>query len=63
MSIIPTSPASAIRKYFNDPRTSGIKLAEIKDFKVGDPAGYDEIGALCLAYYGRAGGHHADGTE
>jgi hypothetical protein len=46
----PTSPAMAIRKFFNDPRFP-VKLAEIKEFKVEDPAGYDEIGAACVKYY------------
>ena len=46
----PTSPAAAIRKFYNDPRFP-IKLAEIKDFKINDPDGYDEIGALCIAFF------------
>jgi len=50
----PQSPAAAIRKFYNDPRFP-IKLAEIKEFKIGDPAGYDEIGALCIKHYAEGG--------
>jgi len=50
----PQSPAAAIRKFFNDPRFP-MKLAEIKEFKIGDPSGYDEIGALCIAFFAAGG--------
>jgi len=46
----PTTPAAALRKFFNDPRLP-FNLKELKEFKVEDPDGFAEIGALCVAHY------------
>jgi len=44
--------ATAIRKFFNTAGYKSISLAEIKEFKVNDPKGYEKVGDLCIEYLG-----------
>ena len=50
-------PARAVRTFFSEPGVREdiiypkVTVQEIKEFKVGDPAGYDEVAALCIAHY------------
>ena len=39
--------ATAMRKYFPN-----LSLQEIKEFKMADPKGYEEVGNDCVAHYG-----------
>jgi hypothetical protein len=44
--------AAAIREFFGSEGYEKVSLKEIKEFKVGDPEGYEEIGNLCVKHFG-----------